>query len=583
MRRRWKMKTLSIYPKLFISFLLVIVPIYGVSLLMNQSGKQFVEDKLSEALQSQIHFYLSSLETEISRLIVLKAEYVHDDDFQRLGTAFDLMRDYERIQAILSVKNKLFLLGSSTPFVENVKVFFPPLSRSVNANDLSNNIPEEEVQALLEPANQKSAIFSYKGRLMMSELYPKTAYNNHLPIMALEIEFSESRLKSTLSEIVKHEQGGAALLNSSQQWSVAAGNTDGVLQEFVRLDGERKEAGTPFAGKTYVNVQGRSYFIAYEYSKVLDATLAVDIPIEQMLSPLTKYRDWLWLLSVTSLVLIAIFSYGIFLLIHKPLRNLVGAFRKVEKGELGIAVHYRHSDEFRYLYRQFNLMVERLRILIQEVYEQQIRSQLAELKQLQAQINPHFLYNSFFILKGLVRRGEDGLSLKMLDNLGEYFKFITRSGSEQVPLETEVRHAVSYLEIQNLRFSGAIDVVWDELPEAWRCVPVPRLILQPLVENAYQHGLEEKVHEGRLEIRFRTVDNQLSVLIDDNGEQLRDEQIERLSQQLRQAGDVKETTGILNVHRRLQLTFGPEFGLMVARSELGGLQVRMVIPYRKDE
>ncbi|KIL40730.1 hypothetical protein SD70_11695 [Gordoniibacillus kamchatkensis] len=249
MRKRLDLKALSIYPKLVISFLLVIVPIYGVSLMMNQSGKQFVEDKLSEALQSQIHFYLSSLETEISRLIVLKAEYVHDDDFQRLGTAFDLMGDYERIQAILSVKNKLFLLGSSTPFVENVKVFFPTLSRSVNANDLSDNIPKEEVQALLEPANLKSAIFSYQGRLIMSELYPKTAYNNHLPIMALEIELSESRLKSTLSEIVKHEQGGAALLNSREHWSVAAGNTDGVLQDFSGWIGREKKQGRRLPGR----------------------------------------------------------------------------------------------------------------------------------------------------------------------------------------------------------------------------------------------------------------------------------------------------------------------------------------------
>lgn len=119
------MRTLSIYPKLVMAFLLVIIPLYLWGLVMNQSGQEVVQKQISESMASRVHFYLTSLETELTRLTRLKLEYVNDDDLLLLATVPNQLNDYERTRALLSAKSKLYLLKSSSPFVENVKLYIP--------------------------------------------------------------------------------------------------------------------------------------------------------------------------------------------------------------------------------------------------------------------------------------------------------------------------------------------------------------------------------------------------------------------------------------------------------------------------
>ncbi|MCL6457558.1 MAG: histidine kinase, partial [Gorillibacterium sp.] len=269
--------------------------------------------------------------------------------------------------------------------------------------------------------------------------------------------------------------------------------------------------------------------------------------------------------------------------LSKPIKQLQASMKQLEKGNLDIRSHIHSTDEIGQLGRTFNIMVGKIKELMEQIIAGEELKRKSEMKLLQAQINPHFLYNSFFILKGLVRRGEEELSLRMLDSLGEYFKFITRSGSEEVTLEAELGHALSYLEIQNMRFAGAIDATCDPLPEAWKDILVPRLILQPLVENAYKHGLEDKVAGGRLDIHFTPYSTELSVIVEDNGEQLDDDRLLFLEQELQRSHLALEMTGILNVCRRLRLYYGEAYGLQASRSALGGLQIQFMIPLRKEE
>ncbi|MEK0312546.1 sensor histidine kinase [Cohnella sp. 56] len=573
------MKALTIYPKLVLSFLLMIIPIYLSSLFMNQSGHDVVKKQISASMASRVHFYLSSLETELARLRRLQMEYVSDDDLLSLGTAVSRMNDFERSRTILSVKSKLYLLKSSSPFVENVKLYVPALGRSIMANNYDDTIPAAELAAMLEPRNMSSTVFGFRDRLLLSGVYPDAIYVNRKPVLAIEIELSKAEIVRTLSSMANGEQGGAVWMSADSAWNVASGLKPQVLTELsgtlgTKLANDRASATGQFTMKT----EAGSFFVAHEYSTVLDSTLAVLVPAEKVMQPLNRHRDWIWLLSLIALVLVVAFSYWIHRLIHKPIKRLVVSFRKVEKGDLGVRVYHRNHDEFHYLYNQFNHMLGRIESLIGEVYEQQIRSQRSELKQLQSQINPHFFYNSFFILQGLVQMREHELADRMFRHLGSYFQFITRNGAETVTLEQEMKHASSYVEIQKFRFSGTIEVEQEELPAAWAQAEVPRLIVQPLIENAYLHGLENKTGEGRLHIGFREEpDGRLRIEIEDNGEELDELRLERLRKSVSAADRAIETTGLLNIHRRLQLKFGPDCGLSLSRSALGGLKAELTI------
>lgn len=579
------MKALTIYPKLVLSFLLMIIPIYLSSLFMNQSGHDVVKKQISASMASRVHFYLSSLETELARLRRLEMEYVSDDDLLSLGTAAARMNDFERSRTILSVKSKLYLLKSSSPFVENVKLYVPALGRSIMANNFDDTIPEAELSAMLEPRNMSSPVFGYQDRLLLSGVYPDAIYVNRQPVLAIEIELSKAEIVRTLSSMANGEQGGAAWISADGSWNVASGLKAQALSELTGTIGtKRSDERNAAPGQFTMKTDEGSYFVAHEYSSLLDSTLAVLVPAEKVMQPLNRHRDWIWLLSLIALVLVVSFSYWIHRLIHKPIQRLVVSFRKVEKGDLGVRVYHRNQDEFHYLYNQFNLMLGRIETLIGEVYEQQIRSQRSELKQLQSQINPHFFYNSFFILQGLVQMREHELADRMFRHLGSYFQFITRNGAETVTLEQEMKHAGSYVEIQKFRFSGTIEVEQEELPADWAQAEVPRLIVQPLIENAYLHGLENKTGDGRLRIGFREEpDGRLCIEIEDNGEELDDLRLERLRKSVSAADRAIETTGLLNIHRRLQLKFGPDCGLSLSRSALGGLKAELTIRKDKEE
>jgi two-component system sensor histidine kinase YesM len=221
--------------------------------------------------------------------------------------------------------------------------------------------------------------------------------------------------------------------------------------------------------------------------------------------------------------------------------------------------------------------------MIYEVYEQKYRVQHAELKQLQSQINPHFMYNSLFILYRLSTKTGDETLIRFSKYLGDYFEFITRNSRDEVSLQEEVRHSRNYVEVQLIRFSNQIHVEFEELPPAFNNVQVPRIILQPVMENAYKYALEPKERDALLRIHFIVEPHGLIIVVEDNGEVIDAVAVEQLQQRLNSNDPTEETSGIVNVHRRLQYLFGPEYGLSVSVSPIGGLRVTIKIPHYDQE
>jgi two-component system sensor histidine kinase YesM len=154
-----------------------------------------------------------------------------------------------------------------------------------------------------------------------------------------------------------------------------------------------------------------------------------------------------------------------------------------------------------------------------------------------------------------------------------------------VPLSDEINHAEAYIRIQMARFSNRIETRIEPVPDGIERQWVPKLILQPLIENAYTHGLGTKLEEGLVILSFVRSEQVLQVVIEDNGDELQDSTLAELHGRLTRMNDnmVEETTGIINVHKRLQLKFGKEYGLIAERSKLGGLKITMKLPRPEEE
>ncbi|HAL73498.1 MAG TPA: two-component sensor histidine kinase, partial [Clostridiales bacterium] len=238
------------------------------------------------------------------------------------------------------------------------------------------------------------------------------------------------------------------------------------------------------------------------------------------------------------------------------------------------------NDEFSTLFHSFNQMVQNLQVLVNEVYEKELLVQHANLKQLQSQINPHFMYNSLYALSTLIKTGDNENADLFCMYLANYFRYITRSGSDLMPLADEWQHASTYLNIMTMRNSNIRIDFQHELPAEVKKIKVPRLIIQPILENAFKHGGKTVTHFA-LKVAATYTDGCLTITVDDNGKRIGDAELDDLNSRLNEHQSGQEITGLINIHKRLRLMFGQPSGLEASRSDLGGMRITATIDLKQ--
>lgn len=571
----------SIFPKVLLLFIIVIIPFYFIGIVLNERGSTSVYSEISQSMTSRLHFYTNLLDLEFDKIIRFQNEFVNDDDLIELSGKSEIMTDPEKTFAMTRLHKRLLQLKYSSSYIQEVTAYIPSLSYVVAANRLYDKLPEQEFAALQQLKAQSSSPFLYwQGRLFITLPSPGWNYmDSKPPVYLLSVEISTATLQKTLDALSTGEEGGGALLGGNNQWTVTSRSD--YPKEILKYISDKDNLNNP-TSFTFV-ASNKKYIAMRETMNGLGATVSMYMPESEITVQLRRYHIWYWILSLLSVGAIILFALWVFRMIQQPLQKLVRAFRRLETGNLSVVVNHGSNDEFRYLYDQFNRTVRKLNVLIEEVYEQKFRVQLSELRQLQSQINPHFLYNSFFNMQAMARLGDiDGIE-RYTTFLGEYFQYVTRNGQNDVALSDELRHVKVYAEIQKMRFRNRIESRIEQLPPAYADLAVPRLILQPLVENAFKHGLEHKKSEGVLTIGFEADDAELRIIVEDNGEGVSDETLDRLNVWIKTPHMEAETTGLINVHRRLQIKFGTIGGLAFARGLSGGFRVVMTIPTRQKE
>ncbi|WP_171631386.1 sensor histidine kinase [Paenibacillus plantarum] len=572
-------RSFSIYTKLLGSFLIVLIPVFTVALIGNNEGAQKVKTEIEKTTKSKVDDYLNTFDSEMLRVINLRNEYILDKDLQDISMLSSIMSPYQFTQSVSRIVDKLNVLKSFSSYVSDVEVAIPKLNRTISTTSYKSSFDENafiQAKTVLD-----DSIIEAFNEYYIYGVYPVSLPEGIEPLYAVKILLSREKIMQSLTEMVSRLQGGGFLFGAKMDWFLQSGATEDMRTEFQPYL-QAFVAQNKTEQNEWITIDDVRYFVAMERSGRTGTTLLFYVKEDEILGPLKENQTWLVALSIVSLFVVALFAYWIHRLIRKPIRIMVLALRKVEQGHTGVTIQYQFKDEFNYMYNQFNEMTNRLEVLIHQVYEQQIRTQRAELKQLQSQINPHFLYNSYFVMYRLAHMKDLDNVQRLAKHLGEYFRFITRSESEDVSLLEEWNHTQAYIEIQMFRYKRRMKAVYDSLLPEHHQLIVPRLLLQPIVENAFEHGLLNKQSDGLVMIRFNTVADGVVITIEDNGEELVDEQIVQLQRKLTGYNDITETTGMINVHKRIGLKFGEPFGLQVLRASIGGLCVQIYIPGGKN-
>lgn len=285
------------------------------------------------------------------------------------------------------------------------------------------------------------------------------------------------------------------------------------------------------------------------------------------------------LLAVVVLGAALLTSWLLFRFLGRPLRGLASAMESFESD----ADHFAHKPvggtrEVQELSDSFEHMVLRIQELMTTVREEEINLRKTELKALQAQINPHFLYNTLDSIAWMCEQGRNADAVRMVHALARLFRISISRGHELIPIAKEIEHAESYLQIQMYRYKNQFTYDFDVDPDClgYYC---NKITLQPIIENSINHGLDLMVDEGRIDVLVRQDGNDIVFSVRDNGVGMSEEQIEAIMQH----GPTDRTgIGIKNVNDRLKIYFGKSYGLHITSEPDVGTCVEIRMPKIKE-
>jgi len=273
-----------------------------------------------------------------------------------------------------------------------------------------------------------------------------------------------------------------------------------------------------------------------------------------------------------SISIIAFMVLGITILLsnifYKPLEKLVSAMQMIENRNLDVRIDDKRADEYQRVYKGFNDMVSELKRLIKDLTNEKILKKEAEIKLLQAQINPHFLYNTLESIHSIAKiKKVDEIAL-MVSALSKFYRISLSGGKDIVTLKEAVELVKDYLTIQNIRFKGKISYNFDISDELLK-YKVPKLILQPIVENSIYHGIERSKGNGILNIYGMLENNDLNLIVEDNGVGIKKESLEELQRSIEdESFEDSKNFALKNLNQQIKLKYGQNYGLSI-KSEYG--------------
>ena len=482
------------------------------------------------------------------------------DDRNRISTTFDYLRSMSGVDRIRLYVNSDYLYTNSTDIVS---------LQSVADSRWFESFQNGNVACWFGPADfsdqpeQEQQWYS-----LMRLIYDPSSVQK--PLAILRVDIAADRVDAAVSRSTITQNGTVLLLNDRQV--LTASSPDKAQELSGSLPAESA------AGWTEVDTSLGHFYIQSITLEDCGWTLAAALPEEDIFR--TSRELWLEMLVVVLLLAgVAYFlAYRLSHSIARRLYRLNDTMHAVEHGDVSARVEPQGRDEIGQLMCSFSNMMTRTDPLMDEKLEQGQQIKALELKALQAQINPHFLYNSLDLINCTAIAYNVPKISRMVNALARFYRLSLSRGREVIPLADELKHARLYVEIQNMRFEDRVQVEWNIEPGTEQC-SIIKIVLQPIIENAIIHGIFEREDKtGCLRIAANRQQDDLIITVEDNGVGMDQATREANFSADASSANTKGGYGVRNINERLHLAYGPEYGLF-CESEIGrGTRVTIRIP-----
>lgn len=385
----------------------------------------------------------------------------------------------------------------------------------------------------------------------------------------LVVNFTEQWLRNIFENSIDIK-GAYYFVSDSDGYIITHKNSDLICT--INNEEWLKEIYKDGSGTCFKKINGEKMIVCYDKSSVTGWLSVVVISPDDLLNTFVANMEYYTLYYELVLITLAlVLVYVINRTITKPITKLVKAMEKMEQEDFTYRIPVKDTSEMGYLTKKFNNMNEKIYSLIEENYKVKIREKETQIIALNTQLNPHFLYNTLNIINWMAIENKQKDISKMLVKLSYMLQYTARNQDEMGSLETDLKWMRNYMEIMNMRFGERFQVFYEIDPELMEH-KVPKLFLQPFVENSIIHGFEDMKGGGIIRIKgWHDLEN-IYFEVYDNGKGMEKELIQQIMD------GTSSSIGIQNVDKRIKLIYGEAYGVSLFSKPLQGTRAIITIP-----
>lgn len=463
------------------------------------------------------------------------------------------------------------ILVAATP-INSLKAGLNVTNQSwfINANQEIENLhfSTPHVQNLFNDSS-----FNYHWVISLSRVVELTR-NGNISRGILLVDMNYSGIEQIFTKMNKNNSGYVYLTDGSGE--IIYHPKQNLINSSLLQENNKKAAayqdGTheeTFAGeKRMVTVST----VGYTGWKIINVT-----PTNEFYMSYNQMQFFTGIILALTIFLIFFANQFVSYLIGNPIKKLDDSVKDLEYGKLDLNIYIGGSYEIRHLGRTITSMVQQLHELMDEVVIEQEKKRKSEFDALQAQINPHFLYNTLDSIVWMVESERYQEAISMVTALANLFRISLSKGKNIITIREEIEHAQNYLYIQKIRYKNRFQIDIDIDPEINECCTI-KLIVQPLLENAIYHGMEYMDGEGEIKVRGYLKNDDVYIDVTDNGLGMPEESLDCILTDEKREHKKGSGIGLSNVHQRIQLYFGIEYGLEIESVLDEGTTVHIHLP-----
>ena len=588
-------KNCSMRVKLFASFfLLIFIPIIVLTVFAAYRSTAIIQEQSMEIARLYLQQTENEMESELYKIATVSSSVaqtaeVHEVlEKQNTGISFseeydDMNELYKTIESTRALQNlyqiRLFISDSFTHSRSNYITY--PLS-SVSDTDWYHQLVEQyQTQALLPPSTFQPPLSEPQEVLSVVTLIrSRKDITRILGVVSVDV------LKSDLIDILQRnnyaEQSAAYLVDENLNIVCGANSTFPVSE--ADLAAQLQQMRDTFGASSGVSTAGNAVYGLS--APIFDGWRIFTVAsMGNLLSPVLDLRDQMILLTVIISIIAFCLSYLYARYSTRRIKTLAEQVRRVENGDLSVSCIVDSEDEIGELQNSFNFMVRRISLLVDERYNLGKNLKDMELRALQAQINPHFLYNTLDMIAWKAMASGNQETVDIVVKLARFYRLSLSNGSDFLPLSDEVEHVRLFVELTNLCRSRNVQLITEVAPNI-ADYPIMKLILQPIVENSLFHGLYElSDREGVIRLTAEQIGSYVQIQIADNGVGIEKSKLaELLAKKERPVVNTKRGGyGIGNILERLRIYYDDRFTFQIESAILTGTTVTIRIPYSRND